>query len=245
MDMDAISEKFFAMKDTSANAGKSLMSHVGRHKVKYSLAGMGAAGLLGAGIGGMQHMGHLLSPNSEKEEYATWGTKVGAMKSTIGLGLLGGAGILGYKGVRALSGNKPLTGIPGMFDEAVNKVTGTSARIFKAGANRLDKMSMNQTSIFSDVAGDFAKSQGDKWMEKGLTRTLAGNVGMGLAFGGLTAAFDIALNSPVDERAMAESQQGSAYSGSGGFGTRRSSTIRELGNSTMGLTQGLHRSRHG
>jgi hypothetical protein len=96
----------------------------------------------------------------------------------------------------------------------------------------------------ADSAANIVKSQGDSWMRKGMMPTLGKGLGLGMAFGGLTAAFDLALNAPTDQEAMMRSQEGSAYSSTGGFGTRRPSTIKDLGNSTLGLVQGLHRSRH-
>lgn len=91
--------------------------------------------------------------------------------------------------------------------------------------------------------GGAVNATGKAWDRYGAMGTLGAAAKMGVMYGGLSTGMSLSMDRYVSDDAMAQSQQGGVYEGNDGFGNRSPSTVRTMGSSTMGLTQGLHNRR--
>lgn len=171
-----------------------------------------------------------------------------AITTVAGIGL----GIAASTAIGAYAGNRRATnGISKKFMTRwgakqgamfLPRMAGSAASVVGRGVSGVS------STVVGGVGGllsKVAKSTGRSWDKVGIAPTLAGYGAMGLLYGGMSAVFDASLNIPVSEEAMARSQSGSAYSGQGGFGTRKNG-VRTLGESTRNLVNnGLQNRRHG
>ena len=93
------------------------------------------------------------------------------------------------------------------------------------------------------VRGGIVEGTGKAWDRYGAMNTMGGYAKMGFLYGGLTTGLSLSANRYISDEAMARSQEGGIYDGNEAFGQRSGSTLRALGDSAMGLTQGLHNRR--
>jgi len=184
------------------------------------LKAVAGVGLVGAGYMGLSEAGSFLS--DPRDYIRSRGSQMVATHEAVGT--TGLAAAIGSGG--ALLGSAVAIGGAGYMGHKISSPIASGVS--------------NLTSKTIDKA---VNSVGQSWDRYGAASTLGSFAKMGMLYGGLTTTMSLSLNRYVSEDAMAQSQQGGIYEGNDGFGNRNESTVKTMGSSTMGLTQGLHNRR--
>lgn len=184
--------------------------------------------------------------------YAKWGA---------GAAVAGGVGMMGIHAalhpIDTITGGvkKGVTAYGIATDPSALAATAATVAPLALAAGGVGLAAWKGRNVLKNAVYSSTPSAPGNWALNGMARTgyrtqemLGGfNTHMGIAagglmFGALAGTFFGSLNRYTSQQAMASSQTGSAYSGDGGFGSRKSG-VRALGQSTMGLVGGLHASR--
>jgi len=179
--------------------------------------------------------------------------------------ILGGMGIMaaGAYGIEASLRNKGFKGsvdaVKGRYNSVksfsnrmINKIPGPVRRFTKAtgGAIATGARGIGYAANPGNVAASAVKTYGAAWDmanyklgPAGWKFMAGGSVLAGVGFGFMKASFSMGLNAGEYESAMARSEEGSAYEGGpGAFGAGKT-RVRSMGQSTMGMVQGMHNGR--
>ncbi len=220
--------------------GFALLSGIGSYVTKHptETAAVGVAGATGLSLTSSV-LSHPM--DTAMEVTAAAGEPHAWALGGIGLGVVG-LGLASSYGMESVVKNHKMKEFTGALGKT-GKALGSAARV----TSRVGGM-MGSAVNPGRAVGGAVKAYGAMWdstavQSMGGWKFMAGGTMLaGAGFGLMKAGFNMSLNAPDYESAMARAEEGSAYEGgTGAFGNNTG--VRAMGQSTMGLVGGL-RNKH-